>query len=143
MQSRRKARESALQMLFQWDLGKGTPDEVERLFWSNVPWVEDQPVREFANDLFRGAAASVADIDAIVRKHAEHWRMDRMAAVDRNILRLGIYELMHRKETPPAVVIDEALEVAAKFSGEDSAHFINGVLDSVRKDIATTPPVKD
>ena len=140
MPSRRKARECALQMLFQWDLGKGAPESVEELFWSNTRWIEDEEVRAFAGALFRGAAAGIEEIDSLIRKHAEHWRMERMAAVDRNILRVGIYELTHRKDTPPAVVINEALEVAAKFSGEDSVQFINGVLDSVRKEIEAAEP---
>ena len=140
MSSRRKARECALQMLFQWDLGKGAPADVERLFWSNTRWIDDEAVREFANRLFHGTVQAIGEIDPVIRKHAENWRMDRMAAVDRNILRVGIYELMHHKDTPPAVVINEALDVAAKFSGEDSAHFLNGVLDAVRKEMEAAEP---
>jgi N utilization substance protein B len=135
MPNRRKARECALQMLFQWDLGKGAPDEVEALFWRNTRPIEDETIREFANRLFRGTVGAIDQIDPIVRKHAEHWRMERMAAVDRNILRVGIYELTHHKDTPSAVVINEALEIAGKFSGEGSVHFLNGVLDAVRRDI--------
>jgi N utilization substance protein B len=140
MASRRKARESALQMLFQWDLGKGEPEDVQRLFWSNTQRVDDDSLRLFANDLFRGVVQAAAQIDGVIRKHADNWRMERMAAVDRNILRLGIYELIHRKDTPAAVIINEALEVAAKFSGEESVQFINGVLDSVRKEGGAANP---
>jgi N utilization substance protein B len=134
MPSRRKARECALQMLFQWDLGKDTPESVEKLFWSNTRWIDDEAVREFASRLFRGTVAQIDEIDSRIRKHAENWRMERMAAVDRNILRVAIHELMKHKDTPPAVVINEALEVASRFSGEDSVHFLNGVLDAVRKE---------
>jgi N utilization substance protein B len=133
MPSRRKARECALQMLFQWDLGKDPPAKVEELFWANTRWIDEPSVRALASQLFRGAAESVAELDNIIRARTEHWRLDRMAAVDRNLLRLGIYELTHCSQTPPIVVINEALEIARKFSGEDSVQFINGVLDAVRK----------
>jgi N utilization substance protein B len=140
MLSRRKARECALQMLFQWDLGKGSIAAVPDLFWSNTQLVEGEPLRAAANELFFGTTENVAEIDQLVRAHAEHWRLERMAAVDRNILRLAVYELIRCRETPPAVVINEALEIAHKFSGEESVHFINGVLDSIRKEIETPPP---
>jgi len=141
MPSRRKARECALQMLFQWDLGKDAPESVERLFWGNTRWIEEESVRRFANQLFHGTVGASEEIDALIRKHTEHWRMERMAAVDRNILRLGIYELTRQKDTPPVVVINEALEIARKFSGEGSVEFINGLLDSVRKEIESAKPV--
>ena len=140
MSSRRKARECALQMLYQWDVGKDTPDTVERLFWSNTPWIEDDTLREFAGKLFRGTAAAVRDLDEAIRKRAEHWRMERMAVVDRNILRLGVYELLHCRETPPLVVINEALEIARRFSGEESVQFINGLLDGIRKQDEAAQP---
>jgi len=140
MPSRRKARECALQMLFQWDLGKDPPELVEELFWSNTRQMEDETLRRFATELFRGAAAAIDEIDPLIREHAEHWRLERMAAVDRNILRLGIYELTHCRETPPVVVINEALEIARKFSDEESVHFINGILDAIRKQIETPHP---
>jgi len=141
MPSRRKARECALQMLFQWDLGKDSPENVERLFWSNTRWIEDEAMRRFANELFQGAVGAAAEIDHLIVTHAENWRMERMPAVDRNILRMGIYEMLHCKETPPVVVINEALEIARRFSGEDAVQFINGVLDSIRKQIETPHPV--
>ncbi|MBI2820015.1 MAG: transcription antitermination factor NusB [Acidobacteria bacterium] len=140
MPSRRKARECALQMLFQWDLGKDPPEIVERLFWSNSRWLEDDSLRRFANELFRGTVGAAAEIDRLIVTHAENWRMERMAAVDRNILRLGIYEMTHCRGTPPVVVINEALEIARRFSGEESVQFINGVLDSIRKEIETPHP---
>jgi N utilization substance protein B len=127
-------------MLFQWDLGKDPPETVERLFWANTRWIEDQALRCFASELFRGAVAAAEEIDRLIVAHAEHWRMERMPAVDRNILRLGIYEMTHCRETPPAVIINEALEIARRFSGEESVLFINGVLDSVRKARETPHP---
>src|SRR3990172_6764790 len=140
MPSRRKARECALQMLFQWDLGKDAPEIVERLFWSNSRWIEDDSLRRFANELFRGAVDAAAEIDRLIVTHAENWRMERMAAVDRNILRLGIYEMTHCRETPPVGGIKEQIKIARRFSGEESVQFINGVLDSIRKEIETPHP---
>jgi len=139
MASRRKARECALQMLFQWDLGRDSPDTVEELFWSNTRPLKDDPLHAAANDLFRGTVGAVEEIDRRLRSSAEHWRVERMAAVDRNILRLGTYELLYRRETPPPVVINEALEIARKFSGEDSVLFINGLLDRIRKEVEGSP----
>ena len=127
-------------MLFQWDLGKDAPEIVERLFWSNTRWIEDDSLRRFANELFRGTVGAAREIDRLIVRHAENWRMERMPAVDRNILRLGIYEMTHCPGTPPVVVINEALEIARRFSGEESVQFINGVLDSIRKAIETPPP---
>ena len=127
-------------MLFQWDLGKDSPESVEHLFWSNTRWIEDESSRAFANKLFHGAAGRVRELDELIRDQAENWRMERMAAVDRNILRLGAYELLHCRETPPVVVINEALEVARRFSGEDSVQFINGLLDNIRKKIEAAQP---
>ena len=144
MGSRRKARECALQMLYQWDLGKDSPETVQELFWSQaggpVEQPEEEPFRAFADQLFTGTMDVVEEIDRLIRDHAEHWRLERMATVDRNILRLGIYEICHRRETPPAVVINEALEIARKFSEEGSVQFINGLLDSIRKEVASGRP---
>ena len=135
MASRRKARECALQMLFQWDIGRDAPDQVEELFWSNTRPREEEPLHEAANGLFRGTVEAVKEIDRRIRRTAEHWRPERMAAVDRNILRLGTYELLYRRDTPGPVVINEALEIARKFSSEESVQFINGLLDRVRKEV--------
>lgn len=139
MTSRRKARECALQMLFQWDFGRDAPQTVQELFWSEKGRLEDESLRSFANDLFAGTLRALDQIDGQIRAHAEHWRLERMPAVDRNILRLGIFELCHHPETPPAVVINEALEIARKFSGEDSVQFVNGLLDRVRKELESRP----
>jgi N utilization substance protein B len=126
-------------MLFQWDVGQDTPEKVQELFWSNNLPQKDASLHDAANGLFQGTAAAVVEIDKHIRKTAEHWRPERMATVDRNILRLGTYELLYRRETPPPVVINEALEIARKFSGEDSVQFINGLLDRIRKEVEASP----
>ncbi len=131
MASRRKARELALQMLFQWEVGKHPPNHVVTTFLDAKKL--DAEVERFARALFDGAVGEIAVLDRMVSEHAEHWRLDRMAAVDRNVLRVAIFELLHHPETPPAVVINEALELARRFSGEHSVEFVNGVLDAIRK----------
>ena len=136
--TRRKSRELALQMLFQLDMGKQTLDEVRQTFWSERRDL-DGKVRGFADDLFRVAAERQAEIDQIVERNAENWRMDRMAAVDRNVLRCGVAEMLGA-DTPKAVVINEALEIARRFSTPESVTFINGVLDSVAKELEGTKP---
>jgi transcription antitermination protein NusB len=135
--TRRKSRELALQMLFQADLGKQTPDLVRQTFWAERTNV-DEEARGFAEDLFRVASERSGEIDGLIEKHAQNWRMDRMAAVDRNILREAVAELLQYPSTPRAVVINEALEVARKFSTPESVQFINGVLDSVGKELGET-----
>jgi len=132
--TRRKSRELTLQMLFQSEMGKQAPDEVRRTFWSQRADVE-QETRGFADDLFRMATERTAEIDTLIQKHAEHWRLERMAAVDRNILRAAVAELLAYPETPKPVVINEALEIARKFSSPESVHFINGVLDSAAQEL--------
>ncbi len=122
-------------MLFQWEVGGHTPEYVERTFLKGRRLASD--VEEFCRYLFEGAAGESASIDALIAGSSKNWRVERMAAVDRNILRLAIYELMHQPDTSPAIVIDEALEIARRYSGADSVEFINGVLDAVRKSIAT------
>src|SRR5215813_6648284 len=121
MGTRRKSRELCLQMLFQWDMGKQAPEHVRKTFWVERTEVEPE-TRGFADDLFQ--------------KHAQHWRMERMAAVDRNVLRTGVAEFLGFRDTPRPVVINEALEIARKFSAPESVQFINGVLDSVGKELA-------
>ena len=135
MGTRRKSRELALQMLFQADLGRQTGDDVRRTFWKERDNVETD-VRGFAEDLFRVALDRTGEIDKLIENHAEHWRMERMAAVDRNILRAAVAELLGFPATPRAVVINEALEIARRFSSPESVQFINGVLDSVGKDLS-------
>jgi transcription antitermination protein NusB len=134
MGTRRKSREMVLQMLFQADMGKMDAEQVRRTFWAEHATASGE-VRGFADDLFRVATDRVAEIDGLIEKHAEHWRMERMAAVDRNLLRAAVAELIGFPATPRAVVINEALEIARKFSGPESVQFINGVLDSVGREL--------
>jgi N utilization substance protein B len=131
---RRKSRELALQMLFQSDMGKQTADQVRKTFWAERVNV-DENTRGFAEDLFRVACDRISEIDELIQKHAEHWRMDRMPAVDRNLLRLGVAELLGFPKTPRAIVINEALDIAHRYSSPESIQFINGVLDSVGKEL--------
>ena len=133
MGGRRRGREFAVQMLFQWDLSKEAFETVRGTFWTLNHDV-DQEIRDFADHLAGGAAEHIDGIDVLLARHAEHWRVSRMATVDRNILRLATFELLFEVQTPQAVVINEALEVARKFSTSESIHFINGILDSIRKE---------
>lgn len=134
MGTRRKSRELTLQMLFQADMGHQNADEVRRTFWKERDEVKSE-VRGFADDLFRIATDRTPEIDGLIESHAEHWRVDRMAAVDRNILRAAVAELLAFPSTPRAVIINEALEIARKFSSPESVQFINGVLDSLSRDL--------
>lgn len=130
MTLRRKSREFALQMLFEWDMARQKPARIKQLFWKSARAADS--TRKFANQLFEGAVSEADASDRLVEKLSENWRLDRLAAVDRNILRLAIYEL--RFGTAPAkVVIDEALELAKKFSSADAPAFLNGVLDAAWK----------
>jgi transcription antitermination protein NusB len=139
MPSRRRARQRALQILFLWDARKQPVDEAIDAYY-NTLFSEEQPDRDpFVADLVRGTVEHLAEVDEQITKHAEHWRMERMPAVDRNILRLAVYE-MTRAGTPAPVTIDEALELARKFSNEESIQFVNGVLDAVRRQIPSPPP---
>src|SRR5580704_13162900 len=132
--TRRKSRELALQMLFQLDMGKQTTDDVRKTFWSERKDL-DEKVRGFADDLFRVASERRDEIDQIIERNAEHWRMDRMAAVDRNLLRAGVAEFLGFPQTPRPVVINESLEIARRYSTPESVQFINGVLDSVAREL--------
>jgi N utilization substance protein B len=129
---RRKSREFALQMLFEWDMTRQKPPRVEQLFWKTAKAADS--TRKFANHLFEGTVAEAETIDELVVKLSENWRIDRLAAVDRSILRLGIYELRFGT-APPKVVIDEALELAKKFSSAEAPAFLNGVLDAAYKSL--------
>jgi len=134
MGTRRKSRELALQMLFQSDMAGQNTDEVRQTFWSERKNVGPD-VRGFADDLFRVAHDRAGEIDTLIERHAEHWRMERMATVDRNILRGGVAEFLAYPATPKAIIINEALEIARKFSSPDSVGFINGVLDGVAREL--------
>jgi N utilization substance protein B len=129
-------------MLFQWDMGKQSPEQVRKSFWAERGEL-DQETRGFADDLFNLAVERQAQIDELIQKHAQHWRMERMAAVDRNVLRTGVAEFLGYHHTPRPVVINEALEIARKFSAPESVQFINGVLDSVGKELTSSKIPKE
>lgn len=146
MGSRRKARECALQMLFAIDVAESAPDTLVRLYWSDLSDGEgaDEQTRDFASKLVKGACANLQTVDERIKSRAEHWRISRMAVVDRNVLRLAVYEFLFEK-TPHTVVINEALEIARRFSTYEATQFINGILDAIkndlnRSDVAAPPP---
>ena len=138
MGSRRKSREYLLQMLFQCDMGRQSAEQVQRSFWQQREGVEAE-ARGYADDLFRAATQRAAEIDALIQAHAAHWKLERMAAVDRNILRAAVTEFLAVPETPRPIIINEALEIARRFSSPESVHFINGVLDSISKNSSQLP----
>ncbi len=130
MTLRRKARELALQLLYQWELRRESPEKVEEAFWSGARAAPR--TREFAHRLFTGAVAAAQEVDALIELHSTNWRLDRMSAIDRNILRLATFELRFAT-APPRVVMDEAVELAKKFSDDAAPGFVNGVLDAIAK----------
>jgi len=131
---RRKGRELAMQMLFQADMGRQTPEEVRKSFWQARDEVEPE-TRGFAEDLFRVATAKAGEIDAAIEKHSDNWKLTRMPAVDRNVLRMAVAEMMGFRGTPAPIVINEALEIAKRYSSPESINFLNGVLDAISKDV--------
>lgn len=136
---RRRAREAALQMLYQGEVGRTGAYEAIATYWPSQDPDREVPeeAREFANSLFRGTLSRLEEIDGLLTAHAQNWRLARMAVLDRLILRMAIYELLSDAGTPPKVVINEALELARTYSGEEAVAFVNGVLDAVRKQLET------
>lgn len=126
----RKSRVCALQMLYQWDIGKEAPEHVKQTYWREV---SAQTPRDYADQLFDAVTLESGELDTIIARHLKRWKIERLTTVDRNLLRLAIAEFRHSPETPGPLVINEALEVARLFSGEGSIEFLNGVLDSVYK----------
>jgi transcription antitermination protein NusB len=146
--ARHRAREAALQMLYQWEVGRVSGHEAVRTYWPGrdaPPSAEDEFAdfepqtaidehgRTFANALVKGTIERVGEADALIAAHARNWRLERLAVLERLILRMGIYELLSESDTPAKVIINEAIELARTFSGEEAVPFINGVLDAVRK----------
>lgn len=131
---RRHARELAVQFLYQRDLSADDPGDALRYFWQTQ---EDIPAgtRQFAEELVRGVVANQAVVDEKISKYTEHWELSRIATVDRNILRLAIYEMLFRDDIPPVVSINEAVEIAKKFSTRESGAFVNGILDRIKFDL--------
>ena len=133
---RRRAREYALQILFQLEItGNKLSDDVLEEFWKGKD--EASEVKEFTHLIVRGTIEHIVSLDEIIKNAAEHWSLDRMAVVDKNILRAAAFELIHRADIPPSVTINEALEIAKKYSTEESASFLNGILDKIAKEKIT------
>jgi N utilization substance protein B len=140
MGSRRKARECALQMLFAADVSQAPPDELVKTYWAELGETDiEDSAREFATRLATGTLSHTSDLDERIRSRAEHWRIARMAIVDRNILRLAVYEFLH-EATPRTVAINEALEIARRFSTYEATQFINGILDAIKRDLDEQQP---
>jgi len=137
MRKRTKSREYALQILYQIDLTHADPQQTLQDFWVYHPVTPD--VREFAVQLAQGVLSHSEDIDRLIAAHANNWEIHRMAVVDRNILRLGVYELLHEADVPPKVCLNEAVELAKRFGDEESGRFVNGILDTIHKTHTPTP----
>jgi N utilization substance protein B len=143
MGSRRKARECALQMLFAADVAEMPADEVVRSYWAELGETDlDATAREFATRLASRTLSNLELLDERIRSRAEHWRISRMAVVDRNILRLAVYEFLY-EPTPRTVAINEALEIARRFSTYEATQFINGILDAIKRDLDEQQPQKN
>ena len=132
---RHQAREAALQALYLWEVGRLDPAEALEVCFTEHRREAPATVREFAATLVHGVAADVASLDAVIQAHCEHWRVERLAVIDRLILRLATWELRHTREDelPRAVILNEALELARTFSTDDAVGFVNGVLDAIRR----------
>ncbi len=131
MRQRSKAREFALQVLYQVDIRHAEARALLNEFWRDQPAAND--IRQFTQQLVEGTMTHREAIDVLLTRHADNWALNRMAVIDRNILRLGVYELIHGEEIPPKVCINEAIELAKRFGDEESGKFINGILDAVHK----------
>ncbi len=133
--TRHKARECALQMLFAFDMVSGDSASLTKHYWNELgDTAIDDKTREFANGLVCGTLDNIAAIDDRIRTRAEHWRIERMAIVDRNVLRLAVFEFLYQ-QTPDTVAINEALEIARRFSTYEATQFINGILDAIKQDL--------
>ena len=131
---RRKSRELAMQMLFQADVGRQAVEEVQTTFLQTRDEVDDK-MRRFAEDLFRVATERQSEIDTLIERHSKNWRLNRMPAVDRNLLRMAVAEMIGFKGTPFPIVINEALEIARRYSAIESINFLNGMLDSIARSL--------
>ena len=141
MRNRTKSREYALQMLYQMDIRHGSSQQVVAEFWQEHEIPAD--VKGFANQLFTGTVSHLPELDAVITRHADNWDLKRMAVIDRNILRLGSFELLHGGDAPPKVCINEAIELAKRFGDTESSKFINGILDAIHKNHARPDSVQN
>jgi len=139
MGARRKARECALQMLFQYDIARSKVDEVIKTYWEEMCEITaseaGSEITEFATNLVTGTIAHMEEIDDRISNRAANWRISRMAVVDRNLLRMAVYEFFYEPNTPKTVIINEALEIARRFSTYEATQFINGILDGIKRDL--------
>lgn len=138
MGARRRARECALQMLFSYDVTRPPVEQLVETFWGELAEASEE-VRDFANELAVGTITKLHEIDERIRLRTEHWRIPRMAIVDRNLLRMAVFEFLYQPNTPRTVAINEALEIARRFSTSESTQFINGILDAIKRDLDTHP----
>jgi N utilization substance protein B len=141
MGARSTAREAALQMLYAVETTKTSAARVIDDFWREAP-ADDADERSYADELVHGVTESLSRLDEVIRAASQNWRLERMARVDRNVLRLGAFELLNRSEVPRAVILDEAVEVAKRFGNEDSGAFVNGVLDRIADDCGRSDEVE-
>lgn len=137
---RHQARAAALQILYFWEVGRASRDDAVRAVFDEHLPEASETVRAFAARIVQGTVDELGAIDRLIQQHSEHWRLERLAIVDRLILRMAVWELCHDSETPPAVVLDEAIELARTFGTDDSARFVNGVLDAVRRTLEGQRP---
>ena len=132
MRKRTKAREHALKILYQMEITKDSCKDSVKAFWEREPETEES-VKEFAGQLVKGVAENIKEIDAKITKYATNWQIDRMAVIDRNILRMATFEILYLDDIPPKVSINEAVDIAKKYGDKDSGKFVNGVLDKINK----------
>lgn len=132
MRKRTKARECALKILYAIEIAKEKPEDAMTIYWDNSD-PEEADVRSYANELVRGVVKNRAKIDELITKHATNWQLERMAVIDKNIMRLAVYELLFSGEIPPKVAINEAIDIAKKYGDKDSGKFVNGILDKISK----------
>ena len=137
MGTRRRGRESALQVLYQIDVTQRNAEEALALFWSNFAF--DEEARSFSESLVRGVVEHYDEINDLVERHAEHWKMSRMTWIDRNILRMAVFEFLYCADVPSKVTINEAIELGKRFGSEDSGAFVNGILDRITQYLSALP----
>lgn len=142
MRKRTKAREFALKILYQADMTRREAKVSAENFWNEIEAV-DKTVKKFANNLVLGAGSRLEEIDEKITTYATNWQMKRMAAIDRNLLRLGVYELLYCPDVPPKVTINEAVELAKRYGDTESSKFVNGILDKIHKTELIKPEVND
>ncbi len=134
MGKRRKARESTLQILFQIEFDSSSLEKIVNSYWENIAYSEEE-IRSYSTWLIEGILSHKEEIDRIIQSVSEHWRVPRMAIIDRNILRIAVFELLYEEKVAPSIVINEAIEIAKKYSGEQAGTFVNGILDAIRKQL--------